>query len=172
MKSEEIFSNKFITLVHDYRDDGLDYSYIRPKGMGVRIIALNSCGELLLVRQHRHPISAEIWEIPAGGVEFGESLLEAGRRELKEETGFASDQWRVVSEVFPLPNLVDFRAAFVLAVDVFGLKIDMPNRPEYHETIDQKFCSLESVETMIARGEIADEKTIASITLLRLSENL
>ncbi len=43
-------------------------------------------GRVLLVRRARPPLQHE-WSIPGGALEVGETLLEALRREMKEETG-------------------------------------------------------------------------------------
>lgn len=42
---------------------------------------------VVLVRQYRYPIAAYVYEFPAGLVESGEDMLEAGIREMFEETG-------------------------------------------------------------------------------------
>jgi len=44
-------------------------------------------GKLVLTRQYRYPIDGVIYEFPAGLVNKGESIMEAGIREMKEETG-------------------------------------------------------------------------------------
>lgn len=44
---------------------------------------------LVLVRQYRYPIGGYIYEFPAGLVEPGENLEQAGIREMYEETGLA-----------------------------------------------------------------------------------
>lgn len=48
----------------------------------VGALVRNEKGEILLIRHHRRG-----WEIPQGRVEEGESLLDALRREVREETG-------------------------------------------------------------------------------------
>ena len=54
---------------------------------GVCIAALTDADELLFVRQFRYPYGEVLEELPAGKLERGEDPLEAGKRELKEETG-------------------------------------------------------------------------------------
>ena len=43
--------------------------------------------KVVLVRQFRYPINGYVYEFPAGLVEPGEDMLEAGIREMQEETG-------------------------------------------------------------------------------------
>ena len=43
--------------------------------------------KVVLVRQFRYPINDYVYEFPAGLVEPGEDMLEAGTREMYEETG-------------------------------------------------------------------------------------
>ena len=43
--------------------------------------------KVVLVRQFRYPINGYVYEFPAGLVEPGEDMLEAGVREMYEETG-------------------------------------------------------------------------------------
>ena len=42
---------------------------------------------VVLVRQFRYPLGDYVYEFPAGLVEPGEDMLEAGKREMQEETG-------------------------------------------------------------------------------------
>lgn len=52
---------------------------------GVRVIVQNNNDEILLVKQE-HP-ERSVWMVPGGGIEDGESSIEAAIREVKEETG-------------------------------------------------------------------------------------
>lgn len=44
-------------------------------------------GKVVLIRQYRYPLNGYIYEFPAGLVDEGEDMMEAGIREMKEETG-------------------------------------------------------------------------------------
>lgn len=52
-------------------------------------------GKLLLVRRGRDP-GKGLWAVPGGKVDVGETLTEAVRREVAEETGLAVDVGEVV----------------------------------------------------------------------------
>ena len=52
---------------------------------GVRVIVLDDENRMLMVCQHHE--DRDIWMVPGGGIEEGESSLEAAVREVEEETG-------------------------------------------------------------------------------------
>ena len=62
---------------------GIDYI-----GVGVGAMILNEQGQVFLAQ--RGPLAKNergLWEFPGGSVEFGETLAEALKREMKEEFG-------------------------------------------------------------------------------------
>ncbi len=59
-------------------------------GTGVVVLALTAGGGVVLVRQFRPILRRHTLEIPAGGVEAGETPAQAAERELLEETGYAA----------------------------------------------------------------------------------
>ena len=60
----------------------------RAMTLGVRVVVQNEAGEVLLVR-HTY---VEGWHLPGGGVERGETLAMAARKELLEECGIKAGE--------------------------------------------------------------------------------
>ena len=56
---------------------------------GVAVLALDGDDRVVLVTQYRYPLGDYIYEFPAGLVEPGEDVCEAGIREMYEETGLS-----------------------------------------------------------------------------------
>lgn len=70
-----------------------DEYYVLEYPTWVNIIALTKDGQMLIERQYRHGLDLTSYELPAGVMEEGEQPLEAAKRELWEETGYAGGEW-------------------------------------------------------------------------------
>ena len=74
----------------------------------VAVVALRGepgAEEILLERQYRHPVRANLWEIPAGLLDVeGEDYLAAAQRELAEETDLQAATWHVLTDYFNSPG--------------------------------------------------------------------
>ena len=71
----------------------------------VNIVALTAEGELILIEQYRHACGEVVLEIPAGILDEGEDPKKAALRELKEETGYVADDFRLLAKMRPNPGM-------------------------------------------------------------------
>ena len=67
----------------------------------VNVIAINTQGEFVLVRQYRHGIQETCYEICGGVCEKGEEPLASAQRELCEETGYGNGKWSKLMDISP-----------------------------------------------------------------------
>ncbi len=70
----------------------------------VNVIAITRDGHMVMERQYRHGLGKTCFELPCGVIEAGETPLEAARRELLEETGYAGGEWREWMTLSPNPS--------------------------------------------------------------------
>jgi ADP-ribose pyrophosphatase len=118
---------------------------------------------VLLERQYRYPADDYLWEIPAGRIDGKEKPLAAGKRELREETGYAAKYWSKALFYYPSPGFMDETMTVFLAR---GLKPGQAE-PEEDERIEYELVPVSEVVKQIMSGEIRDGKTIAAVLWFR-----
>jgi 8-oxo-dGTP pyrophosphatase MutT (NUDIX family) len=117
--SAELASGRIVRLRQDKvrMPDGeqVDREVLQHPG-AVAVLAVDDAGQVLMIRQYRHPVSRLLWEIPAGLRDVdGEPLLHAAQRELAEESGYRADSWHVLADVFTSPGISTERVRVFLA---------------------------------------------------------
>lgn len=74
----------------------------------VNIIALTTEGKLVMIEQYRHGSNTVELEIPGGMIDPEDaSPLEAGLRELREETGYEGTQAEVIGQIYANPAIMN-----------------------------------------------------------------
>jgi ADP-ribose pyrophosphatase len=129
-------------------------------GPAVAIVPVDREGRVTLVRQQRVPAGGPILELPAGGVEDGESPLESARRELREETGLHGGDWVEAATFFTSPGYTDEKMHLFVAT---GLE-QGEAEPEESEELELVRVGRDEIPSLLA--EIEDAKTLAGLLLL------
>lgn len=119
-KSKVVYKNPWIEVNED--------SVIRPDGTegifgtvdyapGLSIVALNENHEIYLVKEYYYVLEKEGIQTPTGGIDAGETALEAAKRELLEETGCVSDTWIDLGMIDPFTMIIKSPTKLFLALD-------------------------------------------------------
>lgn len=99
--------------------DGVAPRQVLEHPGAVAVVALDEAGQVLLIRQYRHPVGRLLWELPAGLRDVaGEPLHLAAARELLEETGYQAADWRVLVDFYSSPGISTERIRVFLAQDL------------------------------------------------------
>lgn len=146
------------------------YSYSR-RDYAV-VVASDTEGRYICVRQFRQGIKKVTTEFPAGGIEskdgiesgaqrgkYSDEALEAAKRELKEETGYESDEWRHLLTIPSHATLADNYAHLFEARNCRKVSGQSLDETEYLTIISH---SKEEIEEMIKNGDFQQATHIAA----------
>ena len=93
--------------------------YVLEYPTWVNIIAITTEGKYLLVRQYRHALGIVEYELCAGTMDAKDATpLDAAKRELLEETGYAGGTWQEWMTLSPNPATSNNLAHSFLAIGV------------------------------------------------------
>jgi len=123
----------------------------------VGIVAIDEAGQVLLIRQYRHPAGRMLWEIPAGLRDVaGEPPLVTARRELLEEAGYLAADWHVLADFFTSPGITSERLRVYLARGLTRVpdaeREYVPDHEEAHLTVE--WAPLDVVVSRILAGKL------------------
>lgn len=127
----------------------------------VCIVPLDEHGNVVLVRQYRKAIEADLLEIPAGGIEDGEVSDEAVLRELQEEIGYTAGNLRHLASFWVSPGWCTEYMHAYLATDLTPSRLAADD----DENITVVRVPIAQSLEMIGTGEIQDGKSISALLL-------
>jgi len=134
----------------------------------VNIIPETSEGEVVMIRQYRHGVRRETFEIPGGLISEEDPDPSAGAsREMTEETGYTSDDIIHIGTVEPNPAIQSNRCHTYLArnaVPGAGQNLDPT------EAIRIELIKKSKVYDMIRQGQITHGLVVAAFAYLLLHE--
>jgi ADP-ribose pyrophosphatase len=155
--TETVYEGRLIDMVVERWGDRVREIVEPPNA--VAIVAVDEHGYVTLVRQLREAARAELLELPAGGIEAGETPLECAKRELVEETGLIGGTWRQVASFYSSPGFCRER------IDVFvaeGLHRGAA-APGAEEQFEHVRVPVVELAELLSRVE--DAKTLVGLSL-------
>ena len=168
IRREAVYEGKIFTVYRDTLRTGDGREVVRDVVMhpdSVAVVAVDENDQVVLVRQYRHPVGAELLELPAGLCdEPDESALQVAQRELAEETGLAADAWLVLVEEHPTPGMSNEQVCIYLAQ---GLH---PATREHHRDADEDLnivrMPFDSALQEVREGRITNGLAVAGLLAL------
>ncbi len=157
--SKEVYRCGLFQVTEDEAEDKTGWkmqrSVVRHSGSAV-MMAVDEKSRVLLVRQYRLPANQSLWELPAGKTDEGETVQQAAKRELIEETGVRAKKWKKLVSFFPSPGYVEEKMTIFLATELTHGEA----QPMEDERIETRWFTKKELRDMIASNKIVDAKTM------------
>ena len=130
MKKKFLHKNPYFAVLLDK-----NYYEIRPKKLDVLIIPIINKNEFLIIKSKRRILNKNVYDLPAGGVDNNETLLQAAKREFQEETGVKlkkSNKFYKLGKFYQMPNRIKKKVT-LFVVNIEKKQIDLNfNSDEIH----------------------------------------
>ncbi|WP_343320034.1 NUDIX hydrolase [Arthrobacter sp. TMP15] len=142
----------------------LTRDYIDHPG-AVAVVVLNEQNQVLLLRQYRHPVHMNLWEIPAGLLDIeGEDFVVGAARELAEEADLVAGQWHVLTDFFNSPGSSSEAIRIYLARQITEVPEDLRHvRTEEEAEIKFAWVDLEEAAAGVLEGRIHNPSAVVGI---------
>lgn len=125
----------------------------------INVVALTRDHKVLMVSQYRHGSGEISLEIPGGAVDKNEPPLEAAKRELREETGYAAKEWHSLGSVRPNPAILSNTCHLYLALNAEPVgELDLDEAEE----LEVSLHPVEEIPRMIRDGRIQHALVVAA----------
>ena len=131
----------------------IDDYYVVEASDWVNVIAITEDGRIVMEKQYRQGIRKICYELPSGMVEQDEKPLEAAKRELAEETGYAGGDWHPFGRYAPNASGMSNVCHTFIA---YGVKPQTPPCREITEDIRVSLMTEDEVRNLLETNEIIE----------------
>lgn len=144
--------------------DGTDGIYnVLEMRDSVFIVPVLTDGRIVLIRNYRYTLGEWVWELPAGGIEAGQTPEEAARDELLQEVGGVAENMRFLLKANTMNGIGNHHANFYLATNV---ELQQPEH-EQMEFIHVHPMLANEAYTIAINGQMNDAISITALLLAR-----
>lgn len=133
------------------RGTSMDEFHVIESPSWAATVALTADGRAVMVAQYRHGAVGTSLELAAGVIDPSEDPLTCAQRELREETGYVSDEWTPLFTVNTEPARHTSRASFFVATNA---RTDGAPRPEETEDIEVRLVPAKELVQLAIDGGI------------------
>lgn len=155
LTSEYLSNHMYFTARKDsYRTPAgkvVDPYFVVEMPTSVAAMAITEDGQVILVKQYRHPIGEELIELPGGFIDEGEQPMQAVERELLEETGYKFSSCHYLGTTAANPGVLNNVTHLFIAV---GGERTAAQHLDANEEIEIVLKPLDEVREMLRRSEI------------------
>ena len=160
--SEQVFAGRLLNVFRDQvrlpDGHGGVREYVKHPG-AVVVIPVLADGRLIFERQFRYPLGRAFLELPAGKIDPGEDIMDCARRELREETGHVSEDWRHLGVMHPCIGYSNERIEIFIARSL----VHVGHARDEGEFLEILTLSLAEARAAVFDGRITDAKTITAL---------
>ncbi len=144
----------------------IDRQVVRHPG-AVAVVPLMADGEtVIMVRQYRAALDADVLELPAGKLDVhNEDLTAAAQRELVEEIGRHAGRFDLLAEFLNSPGFTDERCWVFLGRDLTETEANRQGPEEEAMTIEH--VRLDDVDELMSTGQLQDAKSVIGLLVAR-----
>jgi len=135
----------------------------------VNVVAVTPDDRLVMVEQFRAGSESVELEIPGGMIDSRDaSPVEAGVRELREETGFEGADASLLGDVLPNPAIMNNTCHTVI---VEGCELKHPTEFDQGEDLVTRLVPLSEIPGLILAGKIRHSLVVVALSLYLLKRN-
>jgi 8-oxo-dGTP pyrophosphatase MutT (NUDIX family) len=165
--TKQIFGNRIFGFREDTvkspKTDNTHPVWVMDAPTWVNIIPITKEKKVIMIKQYRFGSQEISLEIPGGMVDAGEDAQSAATREMKEETGYESEEVHTIGKISPNPALMSNHTYSYVA---YNVKKTGDQQLDNMEDIEVLEVDLNQIPTLITNGEIDHSLVVSAFYLL------
>lgn len=165
LSSSTVYSGYIFSILKQVIDtpDGLQVERDLVKHQpAVALLAMTADDEVLVNREYRVGINAESFALPAGLIDPGESVMDATKRELTEETGYIAQGVQEMTAIRSSEGMTDE------VVHLMLVQVAKDDKGKQHfdqdEFVTSQFVPLSEVIAAVKDGRMASAQTVSAVS--------